>query len=77
LGEPKDYITVFELFAQKETYADRTDGAASNGKFDLTITSLSKVKTGDVVTFEGKVSLNKDFGYGYVFEVMLEDATLK
>ena len=41
------------------------------------ITSDKEVKVGETITLEGKISLNKDFGYGYSFEVMMEDATLK
>jgi len=73
----KGEVTKYSPEIMNKNWIHLQDGTASNGKFDLTITSLSKVKTGDVVTFEGKVSLNKDFGYGYVFEVMMEDATLK
>ena len=53
------------------------DGTETNGKFDLTITSAVKVKKEDIVTVEGKVVLNKDFGYGYLFDVMIEDAIVK
>ena len=42
--------------------------------FDLTVTTNSTVNVGDVVTFEGKIVLNKDFGYGYSYKVLLEDA---
>jgi len=37
---------------------------------------MDKVKVDDVVTFEGTISLKKDFGYGYFYEVILEDAKL-
>jgi len=52
------------------------DGTEYNGKYDLTITSAQEFKTGDIVTLEGKVTLNKDLGYGYRYDVMMEDATL-
>lgn len=52
------------------------DGTFSKGKFDLTITTADACKIGDEVTFEGKVALNKDFGYGYFYEVLIEDASL-
>ncbi|MFC2151301.1 hypothetical protein ACFLSE_02130 [Bacteroidota bacterium] len=48
------------------------DGSSTNGGFDLTITSLEdELKLNDVVTFEGTVALNKDFGYGYKYEILL------
>jgi len=53
------------------------DGTADNGNFDLTITTLEEVNVGDVVTFEGTVVLNKDFGAGYSYELIIEGGILK
>ncbi len=50
------------------------DGTSDDGNFDLTITSPEKVEVGDVVTFVGTITLNKDFGAGYVYEVIMESA---
>lgn len=50
------------------------DGTEFSGTFDLTVTTKDLVNVNDVLTFEGKVSLNKDFGYGYSYKVLLEDA---
>jgi len=52
------------------------DGTKSGESFDLTITTNDATKVGDVVTFEGTVSLKKDFGAGYFYEVIVEDAKL-
>ncbi len=52
------------------------DGTNSNGSFDLTITTHDVTKVGDVVTFEGTVTLKKDFGAGYFYEVIVENAKL-
>ena len=52
------------------------DGTSSNNDFDLTITTTDLVKVGDVVTFEGKISLNKDFGAGYSYDLIMEEAKL-
>jgi hypothetical protein len=50
------------------------DGTAYSGKFDLTATSDKiTVNVGQVVTVEGTVVLDKDFGAGYFYEVMLSD----
>jgi hypothetical protein len=48
----------------------------SSGSDDLTITTdkATVVAIGDVVVVEGKLALDKDFGYGYLYAVMLEDA---
>ena len=52
------------------------DGTNSNGSFDLAITTSDNAKVGDVVTFEGIVTLNKDFGAGYSYDVIIEDGKL-
>ncbi|MHC4432244.1 MAG: hypothetical protein ACYTBS_10425 [Planctomycetota bacterium] len=53
------------------------DGTEASGKFDLTITTQEQVNVGDIVTFEGTITLNKDFGAGYVYEVLMEEAKLQ
>ncbi len=52
------------------------DGSGTGESFDLTVTTADIVKLGDVVTFEGTINLNKDFGAGYVYEVIMEEAKL-
>lgn len=53
------------------------DGTEYDGNYDLTVTTLSEFKVGDIVTLEGKIALDKDFGYGYKYDVLLEDAVAK
>lgn len=54
------------------------DGTSAEGNFDLTITTDEKeIKLDEVVTVEGTVILNKDFGYGYSYEVLLQEAVIK
>lgn len=60
-----------------KNWAHIQDGTSSGGDFDLTVTTNDVVTVGDVLTFEGKISLNKDFGYGYTYKVLLEDAKSK
>lgn len=50
------------------------DGTAEGEYYDLTITTDDIASIGDVVIFQGKISLNKDFGYGYAYDVLMEDA---
>lgn len=52
------------------------DGTKDGENFDLTITTLDSVKMDEVVTFEGTISLDKDFGYGYFYPLIMEDAKL-
>ena len=48
----------------------------SRDDYDLVITSNIFVKEGEVITMKAKVSLNKDFGAGYKYEMILEDGIL-
>lgn len=52
------------------------DGTEFNGIHDLTITTNEAIdfKIGDVVTFKGKLILNKDFGHGYKYDFIIEEA---
>lgn len=52
------------------------DGSGEEGTNDLTLTTNSSPlpKVGDTVLVTGTVVLNKDFGMGYQYPVMLEDA---
>jgi hypothetical protein len=52
------------------------DGTDSNGSFDLTVTTQAAPEVNDEVTFKGVISLKKDFGSGYSYEVIMEDAQL-
>ncbi len=52
------------------------DGTHFEGKYDLTITSDQTVEAGNIVIVEGKVILDKDFGYGYFYEVLMQDAKI-
>lgn len=52
------------------------DGSEFNGAFDLTITTDAQLVVGDTVTFEGNITLKKDFGYGYFYEIIMEDGKL-
>lgn len=52
-------------------------GSADAKTNDLTITTDAEVKVGDVVTMSGVVGLERDFGAGYAYDVILEKATRK
>ncbi|AFK05676.1 hypothetical protein Emtol_0161 (plasmid) [Emticicia oligotrophica DSM 17448] len=54
------------------------DGTKQNGKpCDITITTQEFVSVGDNVVFEGKIILNKDFGAGYKYDILIEEGKLK
>lgn len=53
------------------------DGTGSQGTHDLLVTSNESVKVGSVIVAEGKVILDKDFGSGYFYNVLLENSKIK
>lgn len=53
------------------------DGSASDKTGLITATTQEKnLNVGDTVLLTGKVVLNKDFGYGYFYTVILEDSNI-
>jgi len=49
-------------------------GDAAAGTNDITVTSAAEAKVGDTVLVSGTLSLDKDFGYGYKYALIIEDA---
>lgn len=52
-------------------------GDAAQGTNDLTVTSLDAASVGETVTITGTVRTNKDFGSGYLYRVLVEDAKVE
>lgn len=50
------------------------DGSGKEGGNDLTVTTDMSAKVGDTVLVKGKVVTDRDFGAGYKYPVILEDA---
>ena len=51
-------------------------GNAADGSNDITITSETDTKVGDVITATGVVAVNKDLGSGYNYPVIIEHASI-
>lgn len=52
-------------------------GSAADETDDILVTTTGKAKVGDVVTVKGVVHTDKDFGAGYAYKVLIEEATLQ
>jgi hypothetical protein len=52
------------------------DGSGGPGTNDLTITTSATVKVGDLVLVTGKLGTDRDFGSGYKYPLIIEDATV-
>jgi hypothetical protein len=51
-------------------------GDAATRNSDLTVTSKATTAVGETVVIAGTVTLDKDFGAGYLFPVLVEDASI-
>lgn len=48
----------------------------SKDDFDLVVTSNTYVEEGSIITIKAKVSMNRDFGAGYKYDLILEDGVI-
>jgi len=53
------------------------DGTKHGDKYDLTITSDEVAEVGDVIVVEGTVTLDKDFGAGYFYDLIMEGGKIQ
>tara|TARA_R110001583_G_scaffold114876_2_gene265330 strand:+ start:6394 stop:7107 length:714 start_codon:yes stop_codon:yes gene_type:complete len=74
--EVRGKITKFNPAIMNKNWIHIQDGTEHNNEFDLTLVSNSVVKVGDIYTFKGKLALNKDFGAGYTYKLILEDVVI-
>ncbi len=52
------------------------DGSTEDNTADLTVTTTDMVPLNAIVAFEGRITLNKDFGAGYKYDIIMEEARL-
>lgn len=71
-------VTKFSTEIMGKNWMHIQDGTEWGGKFDIAITTdlKTKARVGDVVYFEGKVSVDKNIGQGYFYEILVEDAKI-
>lgn len=72
----KGYITKFNEGIMGRNWAHMQDGTEFDGNFDLTVTTLEVVNVSALVTFEGVIAIDKDFGAGYAYSVIMEQAKI-
>lgn len=49
----------------------------SGQELDLTVTTSQLVRLGDIVSVKGTIILDKDFGAGYRYDILMEEATVQ
>ena len=69
-------VVKFNANVMGKNWVHLQDGTGKVGTNDLTITTDETAELGATVLVRGTVTLNKDFGHGYRYEVLIEDATI-
>jgi hypothetical protein len=52
------------------------DGTGEKGSDDLTVTTAESVRVGDLIIVKGIMACDKNFGAGYFYPVIIEDASI-
>ena len=64
------------ILGQNFIHIQDGSGSRASGDQDLTITSQDTTAVGETIVISGTVVLDKDFGAGYSYPVLLEDAAV-
>ena len=67
-------VTKFTPGIMKKNWLHLKDASTANTAEDLIVTTNAVASMGDVVLIEGNLSLDRDFGFGYFYETLVEDA---
>jgi hypothetical protein len=72
-------VTKFNANIMGKNWLHLQDGTGAPGSsdFDLIVTTAATATVGEVVTVRGVVRIDQDFGAGYAYPVLVEDATLE
>ena len=60
----------------KKNFLHIQDGTGKEGTNDITVTSTQTAKEGEMVSIVGKVMLDRDFGSGYTYPLLIEEAVI-
>lgn len=67
-------VTKFNGGIMKRNWIHIQDGTSHEGSVDVTVTSDQSAKVGETVVIEGTVAVDKDFGAGYFYDIIIENA---
>lgn len=72
----KGEVVKFNSGIMGKNWVHIKDGSGKSGTNDLTATTKDSAKIGDKVVVTGTLAVGKDFGAGYKYEAIIEDATV-
>jgi len=64
-------VTKFTANVMSKNWIHMIDSSTDN---DLTVITMDDAETGQTVVIEGTVVLDKDFGYGYFYELLIDNS---
>jgi hypothetical protein len=67
-------VTKFNSGIMDRNWIHIQDGTGSKDDYDLLATSNDMVDVGQTVVIEGTIAVNRDFGAGYIYPVLIENA---
>jgi len=70
-------VTRFNPGIMNRNWVHIQDGSEHNGNFGITVTTPDHVHLGDKVIVEGQLELDRDFGAGYFYNLIIENASVK
>lgn len=73
----KGVVTKVNSQIMERNWIHIQDGTEHEGEYDLTITSNMTAQEGDTIIVEGILAVDKDFGHGYQYKIILEKAEIK
>lgn len=73
----KGKVAKFNQNIMGKNWVHIQDGSEFEGNFDLTITTSDIVAVGQVIEFKGTIALDKDFGAGYSYSLIMEEAEIQ
>lgn len=69
-------VTRFSSNILGKNWIHLEDGSIKKAPSDIVVTLSDEVKVGDKVIVEGVITINRDFGSGYAFDVLMENAKI-
>lgn len=69
-------VVKFSQQIMQTNWVHLQDGTGGDGTNDLTVTTDAVVAKGDTVLVKGTLTANKDFGFGYKYDVIIEGAQI-
>lgn len=67
-------VVKFNAMIMGKNWLHIRDGSGAEGSNDLTVTTAAKAKVGDLVLVQGVLAAERDFGSGYKYALIVEDA---